>query len=153
MWRTGQVTHYNVTIWASNPLQCTILKNPRIFFIWAGNPLQCDHPEKFSYFFNHRAGRLEQLDHSRNSSRFFYHRAGCPKQFDPFQITKKKWKWDVFQMTCSLCKSHMSIYCFWSFQDSFPYLLFFINLLHKAKENEIFQCLRIVNIIKRGQLS
>jgi hypothetical protein len=79
-----------VTIWASNPLQCTILKNPRIFFIWAGNPLQCDHPEKFSYFFNHRAGRLEQLDHSRNSSRFFYHRAGCPKQFDLFQKTKKK---------------------------------------------------------------
>jgi hypothetical protein len=56
-------------------------------------------------------------------------------------------------MTCSLCKSYMSIYCFRSFQDSFPYLFFFINLLHKAKENEIFQCLCIVNIIKRRQRS
>jgi hypothetical protein len=31
---SGQVTHYNVTIWVGNPLQYTI---------WAGNPLQCDH--------------------------------------------------------------------------------------------------------------
>jgi hypothetical protein len=53
-------------------------------------------------------------------------------------------KWVVFQMTCflistSLCKVRVSIYCFQSFQDLkkkkkfFLYLLFFINLLHKAK--------------------
>jgi hypothetical protein len=54
---TGQVTHYNVTIfekssyfshWAGFTGQVThynvtILKNPCIFFHWAGNPLQCDH--------------------------------------------------------------------------------------------------------------
>ena len=37
-----------------------------------------------------------------------------PKTMRPLQ----KKKWVVFQMTCSPCKSHMSIYCFQSFQDS-----------------------------------
>jgi len=66
------------------------------------------------------------------------------------QKTKKnKKRWVVFQMTCflistSLGKSLVSICCFQSFQDKkktkknkkqrfFLYLLFFINLLHKAK--------------------
>jgi hypothetical protein len=56
-----------------------------------------------------------------------------------------------FLISTSLCKSHMSISCFWSFQDSkkknkgknflkkkrskssFCIYIFFINLLHKAK--------------------
>jgi hypothetical protein len=56
---------------------------------------------------------------------------------------QKKGGWIVFQMTCflistSLCKGRVSIYCFQSFQKKkekifFLYLLFFINLLHKAK--------------------
>jgi len=83
MWPTGQVTHYNVTIWAGNPLQYTIL-------YWAGNPLQYTiTKKKILVFFNHWAGRLEQLDHSWNSSRFFYHRVDCPEQFDSFQKKKK----------------------------------------------------------------
>jgi hypothetical protein len=42
-----------------------------------------------------------------------------------------------FLISTSLCKSHMSISCFQSFQKKKRfclYLLFFINLLHKAKE-------------------
>jgi hypothetical protein len=34
-------------------------------------------------------------------------------------------------------------------RSHFSCLLFFINLLRKAKKNEIFQCFCIVNIIKR----
>jgi hypothetical protein len=78
---------------------------------------------------------------------FFYHRAGCQKQFDPFKKTIKQKKWVIVRVTCflistSLCKSHMSIYCFGSFQDSkkkkkeakvLSVSTFFINLLHKAK--------------------
>jgi hypothetical protein len=85
------------------------MKNPRIFQSSGRSPGTIRPLAKpFSRFILYRAGRLEQLDHSRNSSRFFYHRAGCPKQFDSFQKKKQKnQKWAVFQMTCSLCKSHM----------------------------------------------
>jgi len=39
----GQVTHYNVTNWAGNPLQYTNWAgNPLQYTNWAGNPLQCD---------------------------------------------------------------------------------------------------------------
>jgi hypothetical protein len=44
IFQSGQVTHYNVTIWVGNPLQYTIWAgNPLQYTIWAGNPLQCDH--------------------------------------------------------------------------------------------------------------
>jgi hypothetical protein len=44
-------------------------------------------------------------------------------KFDPFKKKHNKKKWIVFQITCFLIstspyKSHMSIYCFRSFQDS-----------------------------------
>jgi hypothetical protein len=56
-------------------------------------------------------------------------------------------------MTCSLCKSHMFSKFSRLKKKKYSYLLFFINSLHKAQENKIFQCLCIVNIIKRRQLS
>ena len=148
---TGQVTHYNVTIWAGNPLQYTITKkNPHIFQSLDRSPGTIRPLAKF-FAFLLSLGRLPKTIWSISNKK--------KQKKNKKQKTKNKKKWVVFQITCSLCKSHMSIYCFRSFQDSkkkkefFPYLLFFINLQHKAKENEIFQYLCIVNIIKRGQLS
>jgi len=148
MWPSGLVTHYNVTI-------------------WAGNPLQFDHPEKSSYFStgqvthynvtilkNHRIFKSSGRSPGtiRPLAKFFAFLLSSGRM--PKTIWSIKKKWVVFQMTCSLCKSHVfEVFKTKKKKKFFPYLLFFINLLHKAKENEIFQCLCIVNIIKRGQLS
>jgi hypothetical protein len=139
---TGQVTHYNVTIWVGNPLQYTI---------WAGNPLQCDHFWKILVFFQTSGRSPRTIRPLAKFFAFFYHRAGCPKQFHPLKKKnknkknkQKQKKWVIVRMICflistSLCKSHMSISCFQSFQKKKKkqkfclYLLFFINLLHKDK--------------------
>jgi hypothetical protein len=127
-------------------------RNPfRVLFFLSGRSPGTIWPlaKPFSHFILHRAGRLEQLDHSRNSSRSFI--IGQVAQNNLVHLTKKnnskkkKKKWVVFQMTCflistSLCKGCVSIYCFQGFQGwkkkkkqrFFLYLLFFINLLHKA---------------------
>ena len=92
---TGQVTHYNVTIWAGNPLQYTITKkNPRIFQSLGRSPGTI-RPREILHF-SFIIGQVAQNN----------------------LIHFKKKKGVVFQITCSLCKSHMSIYCFRSFQDS-----------------------------------
>jgi len=116
---TGQLTHYNMTIWAGNPLKYTITK------------------KKFLVFFNHRAGRLEQLDHSWNSSRFFYHRVGCPEQFDSFKKKKgSSLKWLVLSVKVMYQSTIFKVFFF--LKKFFLYLLSFINLLHKAKRKWYF---------------
>jgi len=76
---------------------------------------------------------------------FFYHRVGCPKQFHPLKKNKKqktkktnknKKKWVIVRMICflistSLCKSHMSISCFQSFQKKKAKVLFVSTFLYK----------------------
>jgi len=78
--------------------------------------------EKSSYFFQTSGRSPETIRPLAKFFAFFYHRAGCPKQFHPLKKTKKKQKkWVIVRMICflistSLCKSHMSISCFQSFQ-------------------------------------
>jgi len=127
---TGQVTHYNVTI----------LKNPRIFPL-GRSPITMwpiwKNPRMFQTS-GRSPGTIRPL---AKFFAFFYHRAGCPKQFDPSQKKKNKnkkngpsSKWLVVSVKV------MSIYCFWSFQDSqkskssfVSTFFFFINLPCKAK--------------------
>jgi len=144
------------------------LRNPfRVLFFLSGRLPETIRPlaKPFSRFILHRAGRLQQLDHSWNPSHFFflsgrspetirplakfftffYPRAGRPKQFDHL---KKRITFHIiyFLISTSLCKGRMSIYCFRSFQDYKQkkkqkfvlYLLFFINLLRKAKRKQNF---------------
>ena len=93
MWPSGPVTHYNI------PSQ---KKNPRIFQSLGRSPGTIRPLAKF-FAFLLSLGRLPKTIWSISNKQ--------KKQ----KKNKKQKKWDIFQMTCSLCKSHMSIYYFQSF--------------------------------------
>ena len=128
MWPSGPVTLYNI------PSQ---KKNPRIFQSLGRSPRTIRPLAKF-FAFLLSLGRLPKTIWS------------ISKKKKKKKTTTTKKKWVVFQITCSLCKSHMSIYCFQSFQDFFLYLLFFINLLHKAKEKWKFSISLYCKYYKEG---
>jgi len=106
---TGQVTHYNVTIWAGNPLQYTTL-------FWAGNPLQYTITKKNPRIFQSLGRSPGTIRPLAKFFAFLLSLGRLPKTI--WSISNKK-KRVIFQITYSLCKSHMSIYCFRSFQDFF----------------------------------
>jgi hypothetical protein len=99
--------------------------------------------EKFLYFFKHRAGRLEQLDHSWNSSRSFIIGQVAQNNLIHLKKTAKKKKgglsskwlvsWFLHLSVKVVCQSTVFKTKKKKKQRFFLYLLFFINLLHKAK--------------------
>jgi hypothetical protein len=142
--------------------QLDYLRNSSRFFFLLGRSPGKIRPlvKPFSCFISHRAGRLEQLDHSQNPFRilfllsgrlpgtirslakpfaFFYYQAGRPKQFDLFQKKKMgRLLKDLFlDFNISLLFSKFSK-TLKKKQKFVVYLLFFINLLRKAKRKQNF---------------
>ena len=132
---TGQVTHYNVTIWAGNPLQYTITKkNPCIFQSLGRSPRTIRPLAKF-FAFLLSLGRLpktiwsiskknprifQSLDRSLGTIRaltkffaFLLSLVRLPKTiWSIFFLKRIVSQMTYFLISTSLCKGHVSIYCF-----------------------------------------
>ena len=128
---TRQVTHYNVTNWAGNPLQYTILYWPVTHYNIPSYTGQVTHYNVTIWATREILRVSFIIGQVAQNNLIHFKQKKKQKTKNKKQKTKNKKKWVVFQITCSLCKSHMSIYCFRSFQDSKKKFLFVSTFLYK----------------------